>query len=203
MTSQTEKKDTDFHRFLTVPFLARIGATCTLLFVLLGATLGRMLQEKYKSLVSLIPYVGVFLLLGAIFVVIRFTYSAIGHRNVVLDKRRVLRVVGITLLATAAVIVTCESLVAFPIERIHFIKYGTLAFCFYFSQKRKDTSSKLLVAALWASSIGCIEEAMQYFHPDRFFDLRDILLNVSASVFGTIYAWVVVLWKRLLIAGAA
>ncbi len=58
-----------------------------------------------------------------------------------------------------------------PEERIHFIQYSIL-------------SGLLIYAFLLSSSLGFIDEIIQYFLPTRYFDWRDVGFNIGGSLCG-------------------
>lgn len=86
-----------------------------------------------------------------------------------------------------------------PEERTHLIEYGLLASLIHKAlQERQKNGIKIPFLALFAillnGLIGCIDETIQLFLPNRFFDYRDIIFNGLAgfmviSVRGAI-AWV-------------
>ena len=75
-----------------------------------------------------------------------------------------------------------------PVERIHILEYGFLAvlacgaFQFDFS-KRKSAVASLCFAAL----VGLFDEVIQYYLPNRFFEMRDVMLNVAGAVLGLVF----------------
>lgn len=67
-------------------------------------------------------------------------------------------------------------LIPLPIERIHFIEYGTLGWLSYWAGGKK--------AFPYVIAIGIIDELIQGLLPNRFFDIRDIFMNVIGSFIG-------------------
>lgn len=76
-------------------------------------------------------------------------------------------------------------MIELSIERIHFIEYGLLSI-FVFKALRHSIQNKRIYAwaALIAFAFGCIDEGIQYFLPNRFFDVKDIAVNAVAILFG-------------------
>lgn len=76
-------------------------------------------------------------------------------------------------------------MIELPIERIHFIEYGLLSIL-VFKALRHSIQNKSVYAwaALIAFLFGCIDEGIQYFLPNRSFDIKDITVNAVAAFFG-------------------
>ena len=87
-----------------------------------------------------------------------------------------------------------------PIERTHLFEYGLLAILIKDAlaerkaQKAKSISP-WLGAFLLTLLIGCLDEGVQYFLPDRVFDPRDILFNTLAA-FMALLAHYLLLWAK-------
>lgn len=184
--------------YLPSAWLARIGVTASLLLISVGALFGRNLEKQYRELIGLVPYVSLFALIGFLLLLVRLNRKRASNRKINIQKKKLFEILLLTIILTLIVGISCESLIILPIERIHLVKYGGLSFCLFFSQTKHGTQRKLLVAFLSASFLGIIEESSQHFIPDRFFDLRDIALNVSAAFFGIAFAWLMLEWNRLL-----
>ncbi len=73
----------------------------------------------------------------------------------------------------------------FPAERLHLMEYGLLAYLFY-RALRFDFSkaSAYVLGFLLSSGFGFMDEVIQYFLPNRVFELRDVMTNVAASALG-------------------
>lgn len=71
------------------------------------------------------------------------------------------------------------------IERLHLLEYA-LMFAFWFRLFRHWVSPILChgVSFIWCLAVSLLDEGVQYFLPNRFFDLRDVYLNVTGSIFG-------------------
>lgn len=67
-------------------------------------------------------------------------------------------------------------LIPLPIERIHFIEYGILGWLSYWAGSKK--------AFLYVVTIGIIDELIQGILPNRYFDIRDIFMNVIGGCIG-------------------
>lgn len=80
------------------------------------------------------------------------------------------------LLAVAAVLVF--KLIPLPVERVHFVEYGVLGWLSYRAFGKK--------AVIYVIFIGIIDELIQGVLPDRFFDLRDIFMNITGGGIGIV-----------------
>ena len=61
-------------------------------------------------------------------------------------------------------------------ERVHFIQYGLLGLLV--SRAYKISSFKmLLVSGLLIVSVGLVDEIIQWYLPNRYGDIRDIVMN--------------------------
>jgi VanZ family protein len=86
------------------------------------------------------------------------------------------------------------ALIKRPEEKIHFLEYGLLGFLIYRAFSFRFGKFKLLSFSLSLSSLlGFIDEVIQYFLPNRFYDARDILLNWVASGLGVYFAFI---WQK-------
>ena len=70
-----------------------------------------------------------------------------------------------------------------PIEGIHFIQFGVLGLLAFraLSHRMRDLGV-YLSATLIATMVGTVDEAIQWMLPDRVFDHRDILFNLSGAL---------------------
>ncbi len=74
-----------------------------------------------------------------------------------------------------------------PEERIHFVEYGFLSVLIYYSLSSFPSVKRVSIwTFLIGSTLGIIDEVIQYFLPSRYFDLRDIGFNVCAALLGTL-----------------
>ncbi|MBL8028733.1 MAG: VanZ family protein, partial [Fibrobacteres bacterium] len=70
----------------------------------------------------------------------------------------------------------------YPIERIHFVEYGALAIsAIHGLRKRYAFKTALAAAVLLSTLTGLVDEFIQYIHPDRVGEIRDVLINLSAA----------------------
>ncbi|MFH1038008.1 MAG: VanZ family protein [PVC group bacterium] len=73
-----------------------------------------------------------------------------------------------------------------PEERIHLVQFGLLGLLACPSLKGQASGGWrwLWKPLLFVSLVGAADEVFQWFLPDRFFDLRDILFNALGGVWG-------------------
>ena len=73
-----------------------------------------------------------------------------------------------------------------PEERIHLVQFGLLGLLACSSYKRKTTGflSWVWRPFLFIFLVGVADEVLQWFLPDRVFDLRDILFNTLGGIWG-------------------
>jgi len=70
-----------------------------------------------------------------------------------------------------------------PEEAVHFVQYGALAVLLYRALGyRFGDPSIYVIGGLLGTSVGCLDEALQWATPERYFGLRDIVINGLASV---------------------
>ena len=70
-----------------------------------------------------------------------------------------------------------------PIERIHFVEYGLLAFLVFRALRHYSGGKALyLYSGIAVFGVGFIDEAIQYILPNRVFDARDVIVNSAAGV---------------------
>jgi len=87
--------------------------------------------------------------------------------------------VGVGLAFAAAT----ASLWSNPVEAMHFVQYGVLSLLLQRAlAHRYPDASSFSTAALLGTLVGCVDEAVQWAVPSRYFGLRDILLNALACV---------------------
>ena len=68
-----------------------------------------------------------------------------------------------------------------PEEAMHFVQYGVLSVLLYRALRTRYADAGLYVIAfLLGALLGTLDEVIQWIIPRRFFDFRDILINVSA-----------------------
>lgn len=83
----------------------------------------------------------------------------------------------------AAFVAAMACMTSFTVERIHFFEYGFLAFlCLDAAGRRKRRGfRRFLHAGAAAVAVGFLDEAIQGLLPNRYYDTRDLLLNLTAS----------------------
>ncbi len=83
-----------------------------------------------------------------------------------------------------------------PVERIHLLEYGLLGFMLSSAlSDRWDGKKAACVALAAAAAAGYVDEAIQYFLPNRVYDLRDVGFNALAG-FGGIAAFAALHWMK-------
>ncbi len=70
------------------------------------------------------------------------------------------------------------------VERIHFVFYSILAVLFYRAFRDRSDLSGMIVTFLAASTVGCLDEGMQWLVPVRVADFSDVLLNAYSVIAG-------------------
>jgi len=73
-----------------------------------------------------------------------------------------------------------------PEERIHLVQFGLLGLLACPSFKEGDIGGWIWIwkPLLFVFSVGAADEVLQWFLPDRVFDLRDILFNTLGGIWG-------------------
>lgn len=174
--------------------IAKAGIACNLVLVVIGSLFGRRLQRALPELIPFLPVVAFMaIVLGSVYAL----KLGRGGRRQLPPPRDLTKIALLSLLLPLLMIWSCEHLIVAPIERIHFCKFAALA-CFSFFAQRGANTTRFIRAFLFAAAIGCIEETAQLYIPDRVFDPRDMLLNISAAFFGSVYSAMVMLWKPFL-----
>jgi len=70
-----------------------------------------------------------------------------------------------------------------PEEQFHFIEYGILSVLIYVALTHDiDNKSTYYLAAIIVFVLGTIDEAIQWILPNRFFDIRDLVMNGIAGM---------------------
>lgn len=112
----------------------------------------------------------------------RQLWAIVGERNgffiiIGLYAASIIRVRDVRFISLLTVIsIIIFKLIPLPIERIHFIEYGILGWLSYWAFGWK--------AIFYVITIGIIDELIQGILPDRFFDMRDIWMNVIGGGLG-------------------
>ncbi|MCB0359333.1 MAG: VanZ family protein [Bdellovibrionales bacterium] len=157
--------------------LARIGAGSTMLLIAVGLFFGRGLEASFPAAAKYLPLAALAVCAGIA------AFATAGSRQEFAWKR-----VLLPLLVVTAALIALEFSIRAPIERIHLLKYGSLAAFLSFSFIRPPFHPSL-IGFVGAATIGVVEECSQLLLPDRVFDLRDIALNLAGSALGSLAAW--------------
>jgi len=153
--------------------LALLAALYTLAWV--GRPLVNYLQayDLMKPAVAVISLVGLFFLLAA--------SRWMGE----LDPRKLLLAALVFILSMGLSLIVTRTLA----EAIHTVEYELLAICIYNSLRPKLSGRNLYSYTLFlVLAAGWSDELMQSFAPDRYYDLADVLLNMTSGGFGIIIA---------------
>ena len=105
------------------------------------------------------------------------------------SRRRPGRVRSIVSLAAIAALYAffMKTLATFPVERFHLIEYGILG---YMAGKRlsapgrESDRGEWLAAAAVAAAVGFVDEVIQGLIDERYYDNRDVLVNMISGVMG-------------------
>jgi VanZ family protein len=74
-----------------------------------------------------------------------------------------------------------------PQERLHLFEYGFLAFLVYKALKSDVKDGRIcLYTSILVASFGCVDELIQFFLPNRYYDIKDILINAASGVMGAL-----------------
>ncbi len=91
---------------------------------------------------------------------------------------------------TGALVIWSGSLMDRPEEAVHFVQYGILGVLLHRALRtRIDDPSVFVAAALIGTLVGTCDEILQWLVPERFFDLRDVVLNGGASALIQVALW--------------
>lgn len=73
-------------------------------------------------------------------------------------------------------------IIKFPEEKLHLVEYGILAYLLFMAVKDRVTPARAYAAALMlASFFGWLDEAIQYFLPNRYYQNSDVILNAFSA----------------------
>lgn len=177
MSSVPTQKDANL-----VQLYARRGALATVVVILIALFGGNYLRREHPYLIGLIIPAAVAAGLGLAYLLFKQA-SGLPKAS---RKKHFLRLILVLLLAA----VVCEYSIVAAIERIHFVKYSALGFFLFHSLFAPGASvGSALIRSLPASMVvGVLEECTQFFLPGRVFDTRDILLNLSGCIIGSLLA---------------
>jgi VanZ family protein len=110
-----------------------------------------------------------------------------------IDGPTVLRFLAILSLFLGSMI----QLTTLTVERVHFLQYGILAALSYQAAGRRHTGlRRFAYAGVAAGLIGFLDEFVQGLLPIRYYDNRDLLLNVVAIGLVLLAFFLLPLWRR-------
>jgi VanZ family protein len=176
--------------------LARAGVIGTLLFILFGAQFGRKVQTSHPELVRYVSHAavaGIFLL---VFACCAYVFSRTQKERLQIKPKKIVTAAIYTVFYLVFAWFTSEHMIVAPIERIHFLKYGALSFFMFYSHIKGSTLRRIALAVFWSAYIGAGEESLQYWHPNRVYDLRDMLLNITGAFLGGFLVFVLEQWAN-------
>ena len=120
------------------------------------------------------------------------------HLAIARPGRRALVTAG---LIGAGYLVLLTAVPMLPEERLHFLEYGVVAILIYEALLERRTRiaesglttptglailPPVVVAALTTGILGWIDEGIQAFLPNRYYDLRDVAFNATAGMLSLI-----------------
>lgn len=165
-----------------IPRAARIALTVAYLFCIYS-TLGiaRPIAEHLRSAGLLFPTL-IVLFCGCLPLALLWRYRIISRTRFLLR-----------MLLIIALLCTAFSISALPEERLHFLTYGLAGWLICWSLEttplfpalsRKHRLLNCLLPCLLVWLAGGIDELIQWWLPNRVFDIRDIIFNASAGITG-------------------
>ena len=166
--------------------IAGVLATITLGLVALGLFRGRWFQRNYAFAIEYIPYAAI--LIAVILTVFIFLVFKSSNEHITSGWRALFVfsvITGFFLVIAAILTMTVTEL---NIEQMHIIKYFLLALFIFFCPRKKVRLLRFILAFTVSSVVGTCEETIQLWVPDRIFDWRDIVLNVTSALVGALYA---------------
>jgi len=95
--------------------------------------------------------------------------------------------IGVALGIVAVYIIAINRLAFFSDERSHMVEYSMLALFVYHALVERKQIGRLNISPAWialaiASIAGILDEVIQLFLPNRYFDIRDIGFNVFSAL---------------------
>lgn len=76
-------------------------------------------------------------------------------------------------------------------EKIHFIQYGVLGYLLYEALRLRLKGWQVYAGAFVLTSVfGATDEGLQYILPGRYYELRDILLNMLSGALALALIWI-------------
>lgn len=173
--------------------VSRVGALATLLVILSSNLFGRMLLNRFGILNDLAVYIEAAVLLTLLWYCARFVarFPKVEPGVDRCDRAELVSAFACLLL----LLLYSETLVSVSVERVHFAKYGVLAFFIYFSDFLPVRFRTIPGAIITAGLLGAGDESLQAIIPQRFFDIRDLFLDLNGAIFGGALAWITVLCR--------
>ncbi len=128
-----------------------------------------------------LPYVrGFWDLTGSLLGPVREYLVVAGYLGVagfVLFRRKIL-FLSLIVVVTVAI----YRFIPLPVERIHFIEYGIMGWLAYWAAGRSRKG--LLLALAYIIVMGILDEVIQGILPNRYYDTRDIVMNIIGGGLG-------------------
>ncbi|MBF0381289.1 MAG: VanZ family protein [Magnetococcales bacterium] len=175
MVNNTDNSSGDF--FVDNKPLNHIPWIITGVYLLAVYTFLPFAPVWFKSIISYTGYDG--------FSYIVTSISAISA--IIVIKKVALNGFKIVLLAVAAIafIALIASQMDKAAERLHFLEYAILGIMLYWA-KGYPKGVGLVFVFLISAIAGGVDELIQYFLPNRYYDIRDIGFNVLGSGLGVV-----------------
>lgn len=136
---------------------------------------------------------GHFPLYSIYFMYISGTITILGYLFFILQERDI--TIYLKFVAISAVFGYYLKTIANPVEKVHLLEYALLS---YFMAKAfqlggtRNQNIHYLEAFLLITFIGFLDECLQYFLPNRVFDIKDIFINSLAGFLGLAYLRLIV-----------
>jgi len=143
-------------------------------FIIISASFMRQLMnfaKIYTGEKGFISLIGLILLTGGISCLI-WTLKT---------KPSLIRTLGIITILAVGLFLAWQ--IKIVVERIHILEYGVLGW-FVSRDLRSKKFRGIILACLFTTIVGIIDEGFQAVLPYRFFDLRDILFNSLGGIWG-------------------
>lgn len=134
--------------------------------------------DEFVTVLAALVAAGVMLALGAAARRIR------EHRA----RRCALLALAIVLFATYAVLMATGNADVDAVERVHFLEYGLVAALFHRAERWRGGLVAFVLAMLWGTLVGIVDEWVQWLVPVRSGDVRDVGLNAFAAGCGVLFA---------------
>jgi len=82
-------------------------------------------------------------------------------------------------------------IIKYPAEKIHLVQYGFLAFLIYRASLIDfKLKSSFAIAFFLTTSFGWIDEIIQYYIPNRYYHINDVMLNSFSGIMGLFLIYV-------------